>query len=66
MVVLAMVRTPKMIFPPAVSRTFFVAVLALALASCTATEVRDTLHVGGKVVYDSLKNIGQNDRWDDR
>ncbi len=61
MVLIAIIQDREMINWRPILAVFIV---ALMVAGCTATELRNSLHVGGKVVYDSLKNIGENARRD--
>lgn len=64
MVLIAMVRHTEMIGWQSIFGVSMAAILAVMLAGCTATELRDALHIGGKVVYDSLKNISENPQRD--
>lgn len=34
----------------------------LALAACTSEEIKDGAYAGGKVIYDTLKNMNERDR----
>jgi len=38
-----------------------VLIAALALSACTSDEVKDFLHVSGKVAYDTMKNVHKSD-----
>ena len=53
---------PRAAAVPSLRRALVLTVAVVALAGCSTKDIKDTLYVGGKLAYDTLKNLHENDR----